>query len=87
MIGILAIVGGLILLSLAFLNEILSRKAYSEISTGTVAATNYAEASLRNSEVIKAMGMLGNIREIWQTKHNQLLAAQTKSIGANPEIL
>jgi len=78
-IGVLAVVGGLILLSLAILNEMLSRKAYSEISSGTVAATNYAEASLRNSEAIKAMGMLGDIRKIWQTKHNQLLAAQSKS--------
>lgn len=79
LIGLIAVVGGVILLGLAVLNEMLSRKAYSEISSGTVEATNFAEASLRNSEAIKAMGMLGDIRSAWQSKHDRLRAAQSKS--------
>ena len=78
-VGLLAIVGGLGLFVLALINEMMSRKAYQEISTGTVEAANFAEASLRNSEAIKAMGMLKNIRRLWQIKHSHLLAAQTKS--------
>jgi PrtD family type I secretion system ABC transporter len=79
LIGVIAVIGGIILLGLAMLNELLSRKAYSEISSGTVEATNFAEASLRNSEAIKAMGMLGDIRKSWQDKHDRLKAAQSKS--------
>lgn len=79
LIGAMAIIGGLVLVILAVFNEMVSRKAYREISTGTVEAANFAEASLRNSEAIKAMGMLNNIRSLWQVKHSQLLAAQSKS--------
>lgn len=77
-IGVIAIVGGLILLALGLLNEFQSRNAYSKISGDRVEASNYADASLRNSEVIKAMGMLGSIRRIWRQKHETLLATQTQ---------
>ena len=78
-VGMLAIFGGCLLFGLAVINEILSRKAYKEISAGNVDTTNFAESSLRNSEAIKAMGMLHSIRHRWHVKHSQLLAAQTKS--------
>jgi PrtD family type I secretion system ABC transporter len=86
-VGLLAIFGGLLLFVLALINEIMSRKAYQEISSGTVEATNFTEASLRNSEAIKAMGMLRNIRHLWQVKHSRLVAAQSKSAHQSAIIL
>ena len=79
LIGTIALIGGAILLALAFTNEMMSRKAYDEISNGSAETSNFAEASLRNSEAIKAMGMLGSIRSSWQKKRNNLQIAQTKS--------
>ena len=79
LIGTIALIGGAILLALAFTNEMMSRKAYDEISNGSAETSNFAEASLRNSEAIKAMGMLGSIRSSWQKKRNDLQIAQTKS--------
>ena len=79
LIGTIAIVGGLVIFGLALLNALITRKNYKDISDKRVGANEFADASLRNAEVIKAMGMLESIRRIWQDKHNDLLRTQTRT--------
>lgn len=79
LMGAIALIGAIVLFVLAITNEIMSRNAYMEISNSSIETNEFAEASLRNSEVIKAMGMLGNIRKRWQKRHEALQIAQTKS--------
>ena len=86
-LGTIAITGGLILFLLALVNEFMSRRSYKQISTTTIKNTNFAEASLRNSEAIKAMGMLDNIRRKWQKNQGQLLLAQTRSSESTAAVL
>ena len=64
-LGMAALAGALILLILALLNEGLTGRALKDASERAIKANNFAEASLGNAEVLKAMGMLGGIRRRW----------------------
>lgn len=77
LIGLFCLVGGLILLSLAWLNEIMTRKPLAEANTHFIAAGQYANNNLRNAEVVAAMGMLGNLRQRWQVRQQKFLALQS----------
>lgn len=79
LVGSIATGGALVLLGLALINEKLSRKSYLDISNGSVDTFNFADASLRNSEAIMAMGMLGNIRRAWQKRHERMQIMHTRS--------
>jgi ATP-binding cassette subfamily C protein len=79
LLGLLGLVFALILLSLALLNERLTGRLLGEV--GDAASRNYAftEATLRNSHVIEAMGMLGALLGRWNRDRYGMLAAQAKA--------
>jgi len=79
LIGFIAIGGGAIIFGLAVLNAAVTRRSHREISDKRVGAHEFADASLRNAEVIKAMGMLPRIRGMWQDKHSDLVGTQTRT--------
>lgn len=64
-LGSAALVGALVLLALALANEALTGRPLRAASEQAIKANNFAEASLENAEVLKAMGMLGGIRRRW----------------------
>ena len=64
-LGTAALIGALVLLALALANEALTRRPLRIASEQTIKANNFAEASLENAEVLKAMGMLAGIRRRW----------------------
>ena len=76
LIGLFCLIGALILLALAWLNEMVTRKPLAEAMTHAMAAGQYANNNLRNAEVIEAMGMLGNIRRRWHERQQKFLALQ-----------
>ncbi|MDO9054458.1 MAG: type I secretion system permease/ATPase [Gallionella sp.] len=76
LIGLFCLIGALILLALAWLNEMVTRKPLAEAMTHAMAAGQYANNNLRNAEVIEAMGMLGNIRQRWHERQQKFLALQ-----------
>ncbi len=77
LIGLFCLTGGLLLLALAWINEMVTRKPLAEANTHAVAAGQYANNNLRNAEVIEAMGMLGNLRQRWQERQQKFLALQS----------
>jgi len=77
LIGLFCLVGGVILLALAWLNEMLTRKPLAEANSHAIAAGQYANNNLRNAEVIEAMGMLGSLRKRWQERQQKFLALQS----------
>jgi ATP-binding cassette subfamily C exporter for protease/lipase len=77
LIGLFCLIGASILLALAWLNEMVTRKPLAEATTHAMAAGQYANNNLRNAEVIEAMGMLGNIRQRWHERQQKFLALQT----------
>ncbi len=76
LLGLVALVGGLLLLFLTYLTERATHAPLAESNTVAIQASNYASNNLRNAEVIEAMGMLDNLRSRWTTKHRRSLALQ-----------
>ena len=65
LLGIVATVGLLVLLALAFLNERWSRTANEHTQQSTTSADALAAASLRNANAADAMGMRGGLKRRW----------------------
>jgi ATP-binding cassette subfamily C protein len=79
LLGGLALVFAIVLVALAALNERLISATLVE--AGEVGARSYAfaDASLRNSHVVEAMGMLSGLLERWSRDRNWMLIAQAKA--------
>jgi ATP-binding cassette subfamily C exporter for protease/lipase len=75
-LGLFSLVGGLALVSLAWLTERATQKPLAEANAMGIQATNFAGNNLKNAEVIEAMGMLPAIRARWNMKHQRGLALQ-----------
>lgn len=78
-LGVFALVTTLLLLALAWFNEIVSRKPLSEANTLAVKSSSTATNNLRNAEVIEAMGMLPQLRTRWFEMHNKFLQLQAEA--------
>lgn len=65
-LGILACAGALVLFGIALWGEIRTRSVLGRAAQSSGAAYNFVEAAARNSEAIRAMGMLSNLRRRWQ---------------------
>lgn len=78
-LGVFVLVGMLILMALAWLTEISTRKPLAEANQAAIAASTYANNNLRNAEVIEAMGMLPALRERWFKFQGTVLEKQTEA--------
>ena len=76
LLGLLALVGGIVLIILTFITERITQEPLSQANTLAVQANTFAGNSLRNAEVIEAMGMLGALRAHWRRRHEKSLALQ-----------
>ena len=79
LLGALAFAFALMLLALALVNELLITGSLAEAGEAGSRSYAFAEASLRNSHVIEAMGMLGGLVERWRGDRNGMLIAQAKA--------
>ncbi|MBK7954026.1 MAG: type I secretion system permease/ATPase [Candidatus Accumulibacter sp.] len=75
-LGIFALVGVLLLVILAVINERVSAAPLGEAQKLAMAANVQANNHLRNAEVIEAMGMLPAIRARWFKLHQKFLVQQ-----------
>jgi ATP-binding cassette, subfamily C, bacterial exporter for protease/lipase len=75
-LGVFALCGTAILVVLAYVNEVVSRKPLSEANSMAISAGNLATNNLRNAEVIEAMGMLPNLMARWFKLHGRFLHLQ-----------
>lgn len=78
-LGLFAVVAAIILFSLAWTTEVLTRKPLAEANQIAVAANNFATNNLRNAEVIEAMGMLDNLKRRWLEKQLKFLSLQNEA--------
>jgi ATP-binding cassette subfamily C exporter for protease/lipase len=82
-LGYAAIVGGILQIAVAWMNERATRKPLGEANRSAMAAQQFAEASLRNAHVMESMGMLDAVHGRWQKRQREFLAYQaTASEGA-----
>lgn len=76
LLGHVALVGALILFSLALWNERATRQPLAEAGEELAASTRFAEISARNAEAVRAMGMLPGLGAIWRKRHDLGLGLQ-----------
>ena len=74
--GFFAIFSGIILAVFAVMNENTTKEKLAEANKLNRDSSVFVDASLRNAEVIHAMGMQSNIKKIWQKKYFGFLNAQ-----------
>ncbi|MBV6287614.1 type I secretion system permease/ATPase [Pseudomonas aegrilactucae] len=65
-----------VLVMLAWLNEQLTREPLKHASQDNLHASTFVGKSLRNAEVVCAMGMLERLRQRWLSRNHQVLLAQ-----------
>ncbi len=75
-LGIFAVIAVIIMVTLAFVNEKVSKKTLQEANTMAVASSNLATNNLRNAEVNEAMGMLPNLMGRWFKLQGKFLQLQ-----------
>src|SRR6516225_5836380 len=79
LIGVTALVGAIILVTLTILTEFLSRTPARE-ATGLAARRNdLAATSRRNAEVLVAMGMAGRLNKRWSEANQNYLAGNQRA--------
>ncbi|HYG89509.1 MAG TPA: type I secretion system permease/ATPase [Azospirillum sp.] len=74
-LGMLAVASASILLGLAILNEVLTHRQTLTANLTLITATQQAEATIRNAEVVRAMGMLPALIERWRETNGKALKA------------
>lgn len=75
-LGLFALIGSLVLVGLAVVNEMVSKKPLAEASRLALQSGSLASTNLRNAEVIEALGMLPNIKARWYDLHQRFLNSQ-----------
>ncbi|WP_299619845.1 type I secretion system permease/ATPase [Pelagibius sp.] len=79
LLGLVALSGAVILFALAVISEFATRRPLQDASQDSAAAHGFTENTLRNAEVIEAMGMLPALQARWRSRHQGALAAQAKA--------
>lgn len=77
--GVAALAGAVALALVAYVTEKKTHKPLSQANQHAAEAQNYADSSLRNAEVIEAMGMLDALSRRWSEKQRKLLALQAEA--------
>ena len=74
LIGVTAVIGAVILVTLTVITEYLSREPAREAMTLAARRNDLAAASRRNAEVLIAMGMAGRLTKRWSEANEKYLA-------------
>jgi len=77
--GIAGILAGILMVVLAVINERVTHKPLNEANGYAAKATNQFQGSLRNAEVIAAMGMAGDVHRRQQALYGEVLNKQTQA--------
>ena len=75
-LGLIALVGGILLFGLALINEAVTKKVLEAANKNAVVAAGAIDSSMRNAEVLEAMGMFGNFRDRWAGRREEILRLQ-----------
>ena len=78
-LGMGAALAALLMLALAWLNDRVSRRALESLQKEGRRASHYVESSLRNAEVLQALGMTQRLLARWRELQDQVAALQTSA--------
>ncbi len=79
LLGVIALFGAVVLFGFAVANELRTRPRLDEAMRHANEANVFAQSSLRNAEVIQAMGMLPALQHRWRQRHDKALALQAEA--------
>ncbi|MEA1050405.1 type I secretion system permease/ATPase [Lamprobacter modestohalophilus] len=79
LLGWFAVAGLVVIVILAVINEVTTRKPLTESNTLAAANINAVNGHLRNAEALEAMGMLGNVHRRWMSRHVEMLKLQARA--------
>lgn len=82
-LGWTAVVFGMLQVGVTWLNERRTKPPLMEANRVSNAAQQYADGTLRNTEVIEAMGMLRNLQRRWLTKQQEMITLQAQASGSS----
>ncbi len=85
--GILAIVASIITFGLAVMNDRATNKPVNLATMASIAAQQDAGATLRNAEVMKAMGMWGGLQARWRIRRDEQVAWQAAASDAGGAVM
>jgi PrtD family type I secretion system ABC transporter len=83
LLGVVALVGAVVLLMLAGLNELLTGRPLRRANEAAVRTYGFTDAALRNAEVIQAMGMQGGLLGRWDDDRREMLGTQAIASDRN----
>lgn len=78
-LGHLAVAGGLVLVVVTLLNQILTRRPEAEATGAMLQGDAFAETMRQQAEMIQALGMRGTAMDRWQNLRGRALQAQLSS--------
>ena len=78
-IGLTAIAGAIVLVSLTLWTEVLTRSPARGANEANARRMGLAETTRRNAEVLQAMGMRGRVGAIWRNANTQFVASSQRS--------
>jgi len=85
--GILAIVSCIIIFGLAVMNDNATKNPVQMATMASIAAQNDAGSTLRNAEVMKAMGMWGGLQARWRVRRDEQVAWQAAASDAGGAVM
>jgi ATP-binding cassette subfamily C exporter for protease/lipase/ATP-binding cassette subfamily C protein EexD len=77
-LGIFSLIAQIIIFSTALLSEFVTKKPIQEANKAYQLANIFLQTSLRNAEVIEAMGIHENIKRKWRERYNKVIVLQTE---------
>jgi ATP-binding cassette subfamily C protein/ATP-binding cassette subfamily C protein EexD len=76
LVGWISLIGAVLIFGLAILNEFMTKKTLTEANGHGQAAQHFANSTLQNVEVIRALGMENQLRARWHGMHRTMLFKQ-----------
>ena len=81
-IGVTTLIGGVVLVILAFLQDRATHAALKEGNEAAIQSYSFSEAALRNGEVVRGLGMLPTIGRQWARLRFQSVSATSRAAEA-----
>jgi len=78
-LGVGAGTAAVVMLALAWLNDRVSRRGLENLQREGRRAAHYVETSMRNAEVLQALGMTRSLLSRWRTLQDEIATVQTRA--------
>jgi ATP-binding cassette subfamily C exporter for protease/lipase len=79
LLGVFSFLSATILLGLTYANESRTKVALESANRAAIEATRFSNQQFLYADAIHAMGMLGNLRRLWQEKYKEIARWQTNA--------